>query len=177
LLRLPRSGLSSSPRVIPPNSSAIEHHQPKSHSASISPTHPLKTNPTRAAKPPIVNLLKSLIVFGIQGIVHDLANVPVALTNTGGRFTKSTIHQSLGLVTFFIVQPLALAAEAVFKIYYRSWRARHWAKTSPPAWFESVERGVAFLAVWVWLSWSAGWFVDTMGRLGVFEPTLDLEFT
>ena len=98
---------------------------------------------------------------------------------------------------FFVVQPLALAVEAIVKRQWRAWKLRRlpqWLLDSnkqrqlvterkaaagtqdkrtdgsaEPARLVFAERLIGFVWTWVWLGWSARWFVSGLPRSGIFK--------
>ena len=183
-------------------------------SGRTSPTHPIPTAPLQATKRlqmPIVlsNLIKSLIVFTLTGLIHDqsvywmykwytfpgspwLIETP---QNSKGKWINDELKWTDAMVTtpFFVIQPLALAVEAIVKRQWRAWKLRRhpqWllnsnkrrldsgsnARTAAqvndgadavePAWLVFVERLIGFVWTWVWLGWSARWFVTGFASIG-----------
>lgn len=112
----------------------------------------------------VVNLAKSVIVFLLSGLHHDYASI-VLLLDAIGR--GDAPFSAINLTPFFVVQPLALAAEAIFKHMWRAFKRRVGLKETPA--LREAERVVALVWMWVFLGWSAGWFVEGMSRIGVWR--------
>jgi hypothetical protein len=70
------------------------------------------------------------------------------------------------LSPFFVAQPVALAFEAVIK---HRWRKFKHSRGFQPGSLITLERVVGFIWTWLWLGWTAGWFVEGMSRLGVWR--------
>jgi hypothetical protein len=122
------------------------------------------------------NFLKSLIVFTLSGLVHDCGTLTLVLLNTP-RSQPLNLDRVLALTPFFVLQPFALVFEALLKAQYRKWKAARWPNwrtegTRPHLLF--TERLVGFTLTWIWLGWSAGWFVEGLTKHGMFDRTGDV---
>ncbi|WWD20169.1 hypothetical protein CI109_104645 [Kwoniella shandongensis] len=180
VLGLTHTGLSSHPTIPPSNSSSQNSPNP---SGQVSPSHPLPTTapqlPTRKLSPRLMlqNLIKSLIVFGISGLHHDLGVLKLfwKFAPPGARMT---LRERYILTPFFFVQPLALAVEAAVKTSWRGWKLKthpEWKKggEGEPGWLVLLERAIGFAWTWIWLGWTAGWFVEGLANMGAFRQTED----
>ena len=183
ILRLPPSGPSVHPRTmdksaIPPLSS--ESTTPDSSvknspapSGRTSPFHPMpsdKAPPSRrlTTKSILSNTVKSFIVFTLSGLTHDIGTFNLIWAAKGSNFEWREIFV---LTPFFTVQPIAIVLEAVVKGLYRRTKRRvkpEWSKAQP-GWLTFLERLLGFVWTWVFLGWSAKWFVDGMTKIGVFR--------
>ena len=87
------------------------------------------------------------------------------------------LERVLALTPFFILQPFALVAEAVLKAQYRQWKSivyPKWRTEGVPRYLLFMERLVGFALTWVWLGWSAGWFVEGLTKHGMFDRSGDV---
>lgn len=129
ILRLPLSGHAPDPtsvRGVPTrtdrSATALSASGTPDPSRAVSPSHPVPTTPTAAEmslRIALSNLVKSLIVFTLCGLTHD---IPAWTFTTHGDSTRNipVSYASLIYTTpFFSIQPLALAAEALIKRQYR----------------------------------------------------------
>lgn len=120
-----------------------------------------------------VNLAKSLIVFTLSGLHHDYGSF-IRLLDAVGR--GDPCFRVMKLTPFFAIQPLALAFEAVAKHRWRAVKRAQWGadyKTragAVPAWVGVMERVVGLVWMWMFLGWSAGWFVEGLSQMGVWRP-------
>jgi hypothetical protein len=135
------------------------------------PAHPLKTTPSRQLTTEIAltNFAKSVIVFTLTGVLHDAPFLLTHLNKTHPVLPKSILLSDWLVVTpFFVAQPFAIVVEAAIKRVYRRMKAaRGISLGSEPDWLVTMERAIGFLAVWVWLGWSARAYVSGMARLNV----------
>lgn len=119
------------------------------------------------------NFVKSVIVFALSGFVHDCATYSLLLLNANpGQVPQ--LRQAFVLTPFFLVQPFALVIEALGKMQYRKWKTRaypNWQERGHPypAHVKRFELVVGFVLTWVWLGWSAGWFVEGLTKGGKFS--------
>ncbi|BEI91095.1 uncharacterized protein CcaverHIS019_0311650 [Cutaneotrichosporon cavernicola] len=161
----PASG-SSTPIEFSPNGASAASDSSPQLAESPSPSPP----PTAWS-----NLIKSVLVFTLSGLYHDISSVLLLLDALGRRETINA-RDVLSLSPFFLVQPIAIAAEAFLVPRFRAIkRARGIQRHDEGPLLTLVERAAGFAYVWLWLGWSAGFFVDGMARLGVWpvwEATL-----
>lgn len=114
------------------------------------------------------NLLKSVLVFTFSGLFHDYSSL-LLLLDALGRGESIDPSHLISLAPFFIIQPVAIAAEALLVPKYRAFkRARGIKRHGEGPLLTLLERTVGFAYVWVWLGWTAGWFVEGMARIGVW---------
>lgn len=136
-------------------------------------THPLQTTASRQLTTEIAltNFVKSVIVFTITGLLHDVPFLLTHLNETHPVLPKSIpLSDWLVVTPFFVAQPFAIVIEAVIKRVYRRLKAARGIKlATEPDWLVTIERTVGFLAVWVWLGWSAKAYVSGMARLSVMN--------
>ncbi|WVQ79255.1 hypothetical protein IAT38_001351 [Cryptococcus sp. DSM 104549] len=185
ILGLTHTGISAHPSVPPstPSATSSGANTPLTYSGRVSPNHPIPTNapqlPSRRMSPRLMaeNLIKSLAVFTLSGLQHDCGTLALLLKT---RPEKALVLGDVLLLTpFFVMQPLALAAEAGVKTAWRGWKfAAHpeWRRGAggkgggEPGWLVFIERLVGFVWTWVWLGWSAMWFVDGLAGSGAYWP-------
>ncbi|ORX37889.1 hypothetical protein BD324DRAFT_623677 [Kockovaella imperatae] len=170
-------------------------------SGRTSPTHPIPTAPSQSIRslhtPDLINnLIKSAIVFFLTGVLHDQStyfmlkdyfypgsswlatskSMPSIHVSPG---RNPNFHWTDAIVTtpFFAIQPLALAFEALVKRQWRAYKVRHhpeWLQASrEPPWLVYAERATSFTFTWVWLGWSAHWFVAGIPRTGAYAKMVD----
>ncbi|EIW71680.1 hypothetical protein TREMEDRAFT_67902 [Tremella mesenterica DSM 1558] len=178
ILHLPHSGPSPhshfmSQSSIPPTTS--ETSSPAQSSGRSTPYHPLPTAkplaPRRlSTKMVLANLLKSIIVFSLSGLIHDVGTYILLFTE---RNSNPHWREVLVLTPFFAIQPLGLVVEAVIKTLYRGVKRRWFLKSNigmeSPQWLTFLERLVGFVWTWVWIGWTAGWFVDGLTKAGMWR--------
>lgn len=143
--------------------------------APLTPPHSGRSSPAIRATPRAslaVNLVKSFIVFGFSGLHHDWGSFTMMLDAVGRGETVQWLTL-FSLSPFFLAQPLALAFEAVVK---KRWRAFKHARGWPPGPASTFECAIGFAWTWIWLGWTAGWFVQGMSRLGVYRHWPDKTF-
>lgn len=183
ILGLPHSGISARPR--PPKEQSLLRGSDRNSAASesqtstrpASPAHPLPSTPassgkrTPSVKVQMANFTKSLIVFTLTGLYHDL---PCCLVLLHTRSPDYTIRFADCFATslFFMLQPFALAFEATVKRYWRYWKvSAHpaWKNgASEPAWVVTLERAIGFVWTWWWLGHTARYFVVGLTHAGLF---------
>ncbi|KLT41265.1 hypothetical protein CC85DRAFT_236637, partial [Cutaneotrichosporon oleaginosum] len=143
---------------------------PAAQLAPLAPPTPPASPPPRAPRRAGLwaNLVKSVLVFTFSGVFHDISSL-VLLLDALGRGESIDPRHVISLAPFFIVQPIAIAAEALLVPRYRAIkRARGIPRHGEGALLTLAERTLGFAYVWVWLGWTAGWFVEGMARLGVW---------
>lgn len=114
----------------------------------------------------VSNLVKSAIVFAFSGLHHDAGSLIMALDKVG-RGEPVRAAQLLSLSPFFMIQPLGLVIEALVS---KAWRAHKRRRGYPPSQHASTfERAVGFVWTWLWLGWTAGFFVQGMAESGVWR--------
>jgi hypothetical protein len=69
------------------------------------------------------NFIKSLIVFTLTGLHHDIPAYFLQL-HTAPAGKSITLAQAFSATSFFILQPLAIAGEALGRRNWRSWKGR-----------------------------------------------------
>ncbi|WOO76886.1 uncharacterized protein LOC62_01G000499 [Vanrija pseudolonga] len=112
------------------------------------------------------NLIKSAIVFAFSGLHHDVGSLVMALDKVR-RGEPVRAAQLLSLSPFFMIQPLGLVIEALVS---KAWRAYKRRRGYPPSQHASTfERAVGFVWTWLWLGWTAGFFVQGMAESGVWR--------
>ena len=116
------------------------------------------------------NLVKSLLVFTLTGLIHEAGNLSV-----GPVLEKLHSHSRsvplIGTTTlFFAVQPIGIALEAVVKRFWRQWKTTH-PGLSLGLGLE-VERAVGFCWTWWWLGTTAGWVVEDWSKRGFYSVKL-----
>ncbi|WVW86750.1 hypothetical protein I302_108804 [Kwoniella bestiolae CBS 10118] len=191
LLGLTHTGISSHPSVPPTSKTTLasgsfdsSSRNSPNPSGQISPSHPLPSSAIPNSDSPIIrrkmstklmvqNLIKSFITFLLSGIIHDVGSLALLLKN---RSSGDTIYLNdvLRLTPFFIVQPFALAIEALIKTCWRTWKSRKhpsWkrGKGGEPGWLVTTERLIGFIWTWVWLGFTARPFVEGMAQLGAYR--------
>lgn len=131
------------------------------NSGRASPTHPLAGRRTTTI---LSNLIKSALVFGFSALHHDYSSILMMLDAIGdGRAASLEPSMALSLTPFFCCQPIGIAIEAAVK---RVWRSQRKHFSSP--WISTFECAIGFVWTWVWLGWTARFFVQGMARLGVW---------
>ncbi|OCF35136.1 hypothetical protein I316_03177 [Kwoniella heveanensis BCC8398] len=199
ILGFTHTGISSHPTIPPKapsdltSSTAVNTPHPSGH---VSPSHPLPTTPPKlptkrmSTKLMLQNLVKSFVVFTLSGLHHDVGSLACLIKNHPPGAPIYT-HHLFRLTAFFVLQPVGLTIEALVKTLWRSWKAKahpEWKKTptptsssdsSPkssnalsggePAWLIRTERILGFAWTWIWLGWTARWFVEGMAQLGNYR--------
>jgi len=152
-----------SPQSVSPLGTPSPLSPPDSGRSTPAPYQP-DAPPPRAGV--LTNLFKSCIVFAVSGLHHDCGSF-VMLLDAVGRGEQVRWRTLFSLSPFFIAQPFALAVEAIVKKRWRKFKhTRGWAHNPTLTTFERV---VGFIWTWVWLGWTAGWFVEGMSRLSVWH--------
>ena len=178
ILGLTHSGESAHPNSKPPTTPKPVSSASLSPvgSGRTSPSHPIpSSNSTRTrtitTRLALSNFLKSLIVFTLSGLVHDCGTMSLILLRTP-LDKPLNLDRVLALTPFFVLQPFALVAEAVLKAQYRQRKSKaypNWRTEGIPRNLVFMERLVGFTLTWVWLGWSAGWFVEGLTKHGMFN--------
>jgi hypothetical protein len=112
-------------------------------------------------------------VFTFSGLVHDCGILGLRLLYTPAHRVVDT-RNMFRLTPFFALQPFALVGEAVLKKIYRAWKDKKGQRTPEtandiPSWMIFLERAVGFTLTWVWLGWTAVYFVDGLTKEGMFS--------
>ena len=100
--------------------------------------------------------------------MHDVGAYVLTFHN-GRRGINTPFGWSDFILTtpFFVLQPFALAAEEIVKGRWRSWkRAR--GEDGGDRWV-LFERLVGFVWTWVWLGWSAQWYIKGWVGIGHYR--------
>ncbi|WVQ96102.1 hypothetical protein IAU59_003204 [Kwoniella sp. CBS 9459] len=192
ILGFTHTGISSHPSVPhkPVDSSSSTAANSPHPSGNVSPSHPLPTAPARlptkkmSTRLMVQNLIKSLVVFTMSGLHHDVGSLACLIKNHPPGTPIYTYHL-FRFTPFFVVQPIGLTIEALVKTQWRSWKAKahpEWKKkafstpdipttkqTGEPAWLVWTERILGFAWTWLWLGWTARWFVEGMAQLGNYR--------
>ena len=143
-------------------------------SRAVSPSHPVPAAAAPAARKmtlriALANLVKSLIVFTLCGLMHDF---PAWTFTTHGDSTRRITLSYTSLIyttPFFAIQPLALAVEALIKRQYRRAKVNAGlAKGTEPRALVFAERLVGFVVVWYWIGWTSGWYVAGVARMRLY---------
>lgn len=150
------------PVASPPTNDITLPISPPDSGRSTPVSHPV-SRPPRAST--LTNLFKSFVVFTFSGLHHDWGSL-VLMLDAAGRGETVQWRTLFSLSPFFILQPVALAFEVVVK---RQWRAFKHSQGWPHAQLSTFERLVGFTWTWVWLGWSAGYFVQGMSTIGVWQ--------
>lgn len=170
LLRLPRTGISSRPRQ-PPETA----HQAISSSISQS-----EASVSFISRPPgpscyslpkhfLINFIKSLIVFTLTGLYHDLPSYLLLLrTSTPG--TSIPLVDCFSTMTFFILQPIGICVGSVVKRFWKSWKLASRSKRGKrePRWLITLERIMGFVWTWSWLGYTSRYFILGITRSGIY---------
>ncbi|KAL8293632.1 hypothetical protein RQP46_000333 [Phenoliferia psychrophenolica] len=162
-------GLSTTSNSPPPSTTSTPNLDGTSTNNTITPKRPLP--PGRPPQHLLANLLKSLLVFTLTGLLHEAGNLSV-----GPVLPKVHSHTRslpfIGTTTlFFAVQPLAIAAEAIVKSFWRQFKA----STSSgvlSAHAQTLERAVGFAWTWWWLGTTAAWVVEDWSKRGFYGAKL-----
>lgn len=173
---------SPSASVFTPSASGMSTPTVEFELKSVSAPSAQLTLPTPPATPPPPalrrssmwsNLVKSVLVFTFSGLFHDYSSL-LLLLDALGRGDPVDPRHLISLAPFFILQPVAIALEAVLVPKYRRWKhSRGIRRHGEGPLHTLLERALGFAYVWIWLGWTAGWFVEGMARIGVwpvYEP-------
>ncbi|KAI5477198.1 hypothetical protein MNV49_006642 [Pseudohyphozyma bogoriensis] len=114
----------------------------------------------------------SLIVFCITGLLHEGGNLSLDPLPTGVHPYIASLPPIGSTTMFFILQPFAVAVEALCKSAYRRWKFEKF-KASGGKWdpksLQTFERALGFALVWWWLGWSASWVVEEWSKRGFYS--------
>ncbi|WRT69570.1 uncharacterized protein IL334_006558 [Kwoniella shivajii] len=175
VLGLTHTGISAHPTVPITTTSTSSSSANSLHtSGQTSPSHPIPTSsprlPTRrmSSKLMIQNLIKSLITFLLSGLNHDVGSLALILKNHP-KNQAVYLSDVMRLTPFFVLQPFALAVEALFKTLWRRLKSKSYMKGQEPTWLTFMERIIGFIWTWVWLGYTARYFVEGMAQLGVYR--------
>ncbi|KAM0753288.1 hypothetical protein T439DRAFT_323925 [Meredithblackwellia eburnea MCA 4105] len=168
-------------RTPSPSSSAFQSphlRPPGSNNVLPSP----RTQPKTKPRDLFSNLVKSLLVFTLTGLLHECGLLSLEPTTL---LAKHPLTPRWGTTTlFFVVQPLAIGVEGVVKGAYRSFKGRRMQSTrveNGSSWearflqgavLRNVERLVGFVWTWVWLGWTARWVVEDWSKRGQWSVKL-----
>lgn len=132
----------------------------------------MPTRPTRRPSPYLTNLIKSLCVFTLTGLIHDYGfYFLMYFTNPHTHGKTWAWSDALVTTPFFVIQPLGLAVEAAVKKTWRGWKQKNrpeWEAGEPEA-LVLCERIIGFIWTWTFLGWTARWFVDGVARTGLYK--------
>ncbi|BEJ14147.1 hypothetical protein CspHIS471_0313210 [Cutaneotrichosporon sp. HIS471] len=172
----PASGSSTPIIKFSPNGASAASDSSAQLAPPTPPTSPSPSPPPTTHRAGMwSNLIKSVLVFTFSGLYHDISSVLLLLDALGRRETINP-RDVLSLSPFFLVQPIAIAAEVLLVPRYRAMKRAHGIQRHGEGpLLTLVERAAGFAYVWLWLGWSAGFFVEGMARLGVWpvwEATL-----
>lgn len=135
-------------------------------SGRLSPSNPLpKSSPEKKTPDVAANLIKSAITFTLSGLHHDCSSLLLLLDKMG----RGEKELPLGLMVtpFFMIQPLGLVVEALVK---RRWRAVRKSLGLPEAAIRAIEFVIGNTWTWVWLGWTARWYVRCLSEIGAYQP-------
>lgn len=118
----------------------------------------------------MVNLIKSLFVFTLTGIEHDISTYVLLLQTASGRGKAISWIDAVVTTPFFALQPFGIATEAVIKRSWRSNQLAHptWAKQEPK-WLVLAERTFGFVLTWWFVGWAAQYYVVGATKAGMFR--------
>lgn len=143
-------------------------------SGRTSPTHPLPPAPSKRSGLALTNLIKSVCVFALTGVIHDYGYYFTLFhlyAKTPSFWDTWHWTSTISSTKFFICQPFGIALEAVVKKAWRGWKRRThpgW-QLEEPARLVFAERLVGFVWTWTFLGWTAGWYVDGVARDGYYR--------
>lgn len=138
-------------------------------SGRMSPSNPLPQTPPSEKKnktPDVAaNLIKSAITFTLSGLHHDCSSLLLLLDKMG----RGEKELPLGLMVtpFFMIQPLGLVVEALVK---RRWRVIRKSLGLPEPAIRAIEFVIGNTWTWVWLGWTARWYVRCLSEIGAYQP-------
>lgn len=164
-----------------PSRSETEHPSPSpsgsgSSSRPPTPDHPVPNTPPKRSSRGIsfrmtmVNLIKSLFVFTLTGIEHDISTYVLLLQTASGRGKAISWIDAVVTTPFFALQPFGIATEAVIKRSWRSNKLAHptWAKQEPK-WLVLAERTFGFVLTWWFVGLAAQYYVVGATKAGMFR--------
>lgn len=131
-------------------------------SGRLSPSNPIPAGPNVKA-----NLIKSIVTFTLSGVHHDYGTL-VLLLDQIGRGERSAIAwtEVFGVTSFFVIQPFGLVLEAIVK---RQWRVVKRKQVFSERAASFIEFVLGNTWTWVWLGWTAGWYVRTLTEVGSYR--------
>lgn len=131
-------------------------------SGRLSPSNPIPAGPNVMA-----NFIKSVVTFTMSGVHHDYGTV-ILLLDQLGRGERKAISWTdvFGVTPFFFVQPFGLALEAIVKRQWRGVKKKQMVSESTASFIEFV---LGNTWTWVWLGWTAGWYVRTLTEIGAYQ--------
>lgn len=135
-------------------------------SGRVSPSNPLPKSSKEKKTPDVAaNLIKSAITFTLSGLHHDCSSLLLLLDKMG----RGEKELPLGLMVtpFFMIQPLGLVVEALVK---RRWRSVRKALPLPEPALRAIEFVIGNTWTWVWLGWTARWYVRCLSEIGAYQP-------
>lgn len=191
ILGLPHSGkiftkrsnaLPSSPVISP--STRTSNFTDTDDTRTPSPSHPISSIPARttrdtSTKYMLSNFFKSLLVFTLTGLYHDLPSY-ILQVHTAPPYSLIPLNDCFPTTGFFMLQPFALAIEAYVKRYWRGWKnsvcsssakeakSGDGPRRGEPAWIMTLERIVGFIWTWWWIGYTARFFVVGLTRAGLY---------
>lgn len=148
-------------------------------SGRVTPSHPVPSASLAAASQQtkkafgigllLSNYIKSTLVFGLCGLLHDTACTRMLLDNPHEPLATVRWRDAFAVTPFFLVQPLALACEAIVKNLWRSYKRTHYAFGAIPACLASAEKFVGFASTWLFLGYSARLWIPGLLRTGIYR--------
>lgn len=135
-------------------------------SGRLSPSNPLPKSSREKKTPDVAaNLIKSAITFTLSGLHHDCSSLLLLLDKMG----RGEKELPLGLMVtpFFMMQPLGLVVEALVR---RRWRAVRKSLGLPETAIRVIEFVIGNTWTWVWLGWTARWYVRCLSEIGAYQP-------
>lgn len=139
---------------------------PTPGSGRQSPSNPLPKSSKEKKTPDVAaNLIKSAITFTLSGLHHDCSSLLLLLDKMG----RGEKELPLGLMVtpFFMIQPLGLVFEALVK---RQWRIYRKTLPLPDQAITTIEFVIGNTWTWVWLGWTARWYVRCLSEIGAYQP-------
>lgn len=135
-------------------------------SGRLSPSNPIPAGPNVKA-----NLIKSMVTFTLSGVHHDYGTLVLLLDQIGhGERSAIAWTDVFGVTPFFVVQPFGLVLEAVVK---RQWRVIKKKEVVSERAASFIEFVLGNTWTWVWLGWTAGWYVRTLTEIGTYRAFPD----
>lgn len=147
-------------------------------SGRTSPSHFLPDTSVKTIHPNLTvklassNFVKSVLVFTLSGLVHDCGTYSLLLLNTPDHQPLPKLSDAFVLTPFFVAQPFGLVAEALIKAEYRKWRSGvypDWKEGQYPRRLAVAEGLIGLTLTWLWIGWSAGWFVEGLTKSGMWS--------